>query len=228
MKWIQNYQLYLFDFDGLLVNTEHLHYQAYLDMCKGRGFNLDWSFPRYCLAAHREATALRDQIYAEIPKLKALEPSWDILYAEKKQAYIDLISQGNITLMPGAEKLLIALQQANIKRCVVTHSAKQLIDIIRSQHAILNTIPTWFTREDYSNPKPSPECYLKAINILAEPNDRIIGFEDSPRGLKALEGTRAQPVIICEPDIPGLKEIIGKNTIHFNSLVNLEVSSVLV
>ena len=32
MRWISEYQLFLFDLDGLLVNTEELHYQAYKNM----------------------------------------------------------------------------------------------------------------------------------------------------------------------------------------------------
>ena len=71
MQWIYKYQLFLFDFDGLLVDTESLHYQAYINMCATRGFDLTWNFHRYSEAAHHESTGLRDQIYAEFPKLKA-------------------------------------------------------------------------------------------------------------------------------------------------------------
>ena len=40
MEWIHHYQLILFDLDGLLVNTEQLHYQAYKNMLQARGFSL--------------------------------------------------------------------------------------------------------------------------------------------------------------------------------------------
>jgi len=69
MEWIYNYQLFLFDFDGLLVETEHLHYQVYLDICAQRGCELLWIFDRFSEAAHHPPFALRDQIYAEFPKL---------------------------------------------------------------------------------------------------------------------------------------------------------------
>jgi len=226
MDWIKHYQLFLFDFDGLLVNTENIHHQAYQKMCEDRGFTLPWNFHRYCLAAHKDATALRDQIYEELPGLKELEPNWDILYAEKKQAIIDLIYAGKVELMPGVEELLLALEEANIKRCVVTHSASELVDGIRKQQSVLNTIPHWFTREYYSKPKPDPECYIKAIDTLGEEGDKVIGFEDMPRGLQALLGTSAQAVLICPPDYPGIEDMTSKEgVLYFNSFKELSLES---
>lgn len=208
MQWIFRYQLFLFDFDGLLVDTEQLHYQAYINMCAQRGFHLSWSFHRYSEAAHHESTGLRNQIYAEFPDLQQQEPNWNVLYEEKKRIFMELIENGTVPLMEGVQQLLIALQDAKIKCCVVTHSAASLIAKIRKQNPILDTIPHWITREDYTHPKPHPESYQTAINRLSEPHDRIIGFEDSPRGLHALLETKAKPVLICPKDSAYLKAIL--------------------
>jgi beta-phosphoglucomutase len=221
MNWIHRYQLFLFDFDGLLVNTEELHYQAYQKMCEKRGYKLPWSFSRYSLAAHYHSTGLRDQVYAEFPELHAKEPDWSVLYAEKKQALIDLLEEGNAALMPGVAELLMALQKANIKRCVVTHSPIPLITLIREQNPLLNTIPHWITREDYTHPKPDPECYQTAIKRLAEPRDRVIGFEDSPRGLTALLGTDAQAVLVCPFEYPNLSEDVKGRFKYYSSLTDI-------
>lgn len=222
MHWIHNYQLFLFDFDGLLVNTEEIHFMAYKQMCAARGYTLDWSFSRYCQAAHYEATALRDQLYITFPKLLKQEPNWDVLYAEKKRAVIKLFKEGAVHLMPGADALLKALQEANIPRCVVTHSADELVSLVRSQNPILNSIPNWFTREHYSHPKPNPECYEKAISIFAKPNDNVIGFEDTPRGLRALLGTRAKPVLICSAEYPEIASFKAQGASHYSSLSDLQ------
>lgn len=200
MEWIFNFQLFLFDFDGLLVDTEKLHYQAYKMMCANRGFNLNWPFERYSQAAHHSSTGLRDQIYAEFPPLHRQEPNWHVLYEEKKRSYLDLIENGTVPLMRGVEKLLLALKKTNLNRCVVTHSPSNFIKHIRKQNPILDSIPHWLTREDYLHPKPHPECYQTAIAKLSKPGDKIIGFEDSPRGLQALMHTNAKPVLICPPD----------------------------
>ncbi|HSX11446.1 MAG TPA: HAD family phosphatase [Chlamydiales bacterium] len=215
MKWIHDFQLFLFDFDGLLVNTEPLHYQAYVNMLAHRGITLPLSYGNFLELAHLNSTAWREALYAVIPNL---EPNWDILYKEKKEAYVALLSMGKIELMPGVEPLLKALEQAQIRRCVVTHSILEHIKPIRARSPILATIPKWITREDYEKPKPSPECYLKAIELYGKKGDRIIGFEDSVRGLTALKGTPALPVLICPSHHPLLEIATEGNVLHFESL----------
>ncbi len=217
MEWIKRFQLFLFDFDGLLVNTEHLHFQAYKTMCAHRGFDLNWSFHRYSKAAHHKSTDLRDQIYAEFPALHRQEPNWSVLYEEKKQILLDLFKAAPVPLMEGVGNLLLSLQEAHIKRCVVTHSLSSLIDCIRQQNPLLNTIPHWITRENYTHAKPHPECYQIAIEKFAQPEDRVIGFEDSPRGLNALLETRAKSVLICPSDSPYLHEVMKENILYFPS-----------
>lgn len=215
MDWIHRFQLFLFDFDGLLVNTEHLHYQAYVNMLAARGCFIDWDFSKFCTLAHLNADALKQQIYAEFP---SLEPDWKILYAEKKQIYFDLIASGKVELMPGVEPLLQALNKAGIQRCVVTNSLLEQIQLLRSQHPVLQTIPHWITREDYEKPKPDPECYLRAIQLYGKKGDRIIGFEDSIRGLQALEQTSAQPVLICPNHHPLLDMVLSRGVLHFEQI----------
>ena len=217
MQWIHNFQLFLFDFDGLLVNSEELHYLAYKRMCANRGVDLNWTFEEYCSLAHYSAEGVRKKIYADYPLLTEQGLSWDVLYSEKKQAIFNLLNEGYVHTMPGVESLLLKLEQANIKRCVVTHSSYELVNIVRKKNPILNTIPFWITREDYKNPKPDSECYLKAISTLAKETDQVIGFEDTPRGLTALMGTRATSVLICQANYPEIPQLLENGALHFRS-----------
>jgi len=214
MKWIQDFQLFLFDFDGLLVNTERLHYQAYIDMMAARGHRLRWSFLRFCEVAHLNASGLREALYSEFPDLSL---DWPTLYEEKKRAYYELVSAGKVELMPGAEALLIELDKASIRRCVATNSFLDQIELIRSKIPLLQTIPHWITRENYEKQKPDPDAYLKAIELYGKPGDRIIGFEDSIRGLQALQGTPAFPILICDSKHPLLGHA-PKDVLRFDSL----------
>ena len=209
MQWVKNYDLYLFDFDGLLVNTEEMHYNAYRRMLKNNGIEFSWDFNRYCQAAHYHATALKEQIYQEFPELYKREPAWDVLYKQKQEALLNLVDEGAAHLMPGVKELLEILEKAGVKRAVVTHSPDKLIQKIRKQNPILNSIPTWITREHYEKPKPDPECYIKAIEML-KPTGKVIGFEDTPRGLTALFGTNAEPVLICTAEYPEIPEFIKR------------------
>ena len=214
MEWIHHFQLFLFDFDGLLVNTEPLHFQAYINMLAKRGFKLDWSLAEFYQSAHLNAYALKEALYAKFPDL---DPNWPMLYEEKKQNYQELLLSGKVELMPGVEKLLRALEKEAIQRCIVTHSPLVQIQAIRKQLPVLRTVAHWITREDYEEPKPHPECYLRAIQLFGKKGDRIVGFEDSIRGLEALKKTPARAVLICPSHHP-LVEMASEGVEHFESL----------
>jgi len=196
MDWILHYQLYLFDLDGLLVNTEEIHFEAYKQMLKGRGYHLPWDFPKYFSIAQQDAEAPKRYIYAEFPKLLQDEPDWAVLYAEKKACYQKLLETTEAPLMPGVEPFLEKLAINKKKRAVVTHSALTFVEALRKKNPTLSLIDHWITREDYSLPKPAPDGYLRAIELLADPGDKIIGFEDSSRGLRSLLQTPAKAILI--------------------------------
>ncbi len=216
IRWIHDFQLFLFDFDGLLVDTERLHYAAYQRLCARHGATLPWSFELYCSYAHVSATQVRDQLMEEFPSLRPL--SWDaLLYPEKKAIYQALLLEKPVPLMPGVERLLRALQEANIKRCVVTHSARPDIISIRASNPILDTIPHWITRECYTHPKPHPEPYQQAMKMFAAPRDRAIGFEDTPRGIQALKPSGALPVLVSSTHYDLKDTSLFDGVIHFSS-----------
>jgi len=217
MKWIDDFDLFLFDLDGLLVNTENIHYQAYLNMVKRRGFNLEWSFLKFCEVAHFDDDSLQEGIYALFPQLYEMEPNWNNLKKEKNQIYMQLLNSSKVELLLGVKNLLDELEGHNKKRCVVTNSSKEMSDMIKAKQPYLKSIPSWITREDYINPKPSPDGYLRAISLYAETGDRIIGFEDSLRGIKALQQTPARAVLIGSLSDPRADTILTKEDFHFKS-----------
>ena len=217
MKWIENFQLFLFDLDGLLVDTENVHYEAYKEMLKKRGFDLKWDFFKFCEIAHFDENSLQKGVYCAFPDLFIKEPNWEILKKEKNIIFIDLLKTSKIKMLPGVESLLKELQYKNIKRCVVTNSFKIMTDLIRVKQPCLNTIPHWLTREDYLLPKPYPDGYLHAIKLYGKKGDKIIGFEDSLRGIKALQQTASIPVLInCFLD-SRLEDMVSKEVFHFES-----------
>jgi len=85
----------------------------------------------------------------------------------------------------------------------------------------LATIPHWITRYDYTHPKPHPECYETAIDKFAKADDRIIGFEDTVRGLRALQATRALPVLICHPEVDWLEDVKEEGVSHYKSFLDI-------
>jgi HAD superfamily hydrolase (TIGR01509 family) len=222
MDWVDDFQLFLFDFDGLLVDTEHLHFLAYKNLLQKKGFQLPWDFSTFCLIAHKDALGLKQEILQLFPDLLKIS-TWDAFYQEKKQEYVHCLHKEDVLLMPGVEGLLVLLAKKGKKRCVVTNSTKEQTLLLQKRNQALQTIPFWITREDYVEPKPSSECYLKAIQRHAEKEDKVIGFEDSMRGYAALRGTKALSVLICAEDHPQMKNLPSE-VIHFSSFEEIDFS----
>ena len=219
MSWILEYSPIFFDFDGLLVNTEHLHFQAYQKMLKNLGVSFPWSFTEFAAVAHKSSEGLRKMITAHAPTLVEKQ-SWETLYDQKKSEYGKLLEAGSSDLMPGAQTILETVQMAKIPHAVVTNSTRKQTEMIREKIPALNNIPYWITREDYDNPKPSPDAYIKAIEVLGK-SDKMLGFEDALRGINALKGAAITPVLICSPDHPQMTELSKDSMRYYPSLTSL-------
>lgn len=210
------HSLFMFDFDGLLVDSELLHYKAYLLMCRGRGVELSWDFGAYCRMAHYGADHLRRELLRAYPSLRA--EAWEALYDEKSRLLHRLFAEEGVALMPGAEALLGRLQRAGLDHCVVTHSQLATVTPLRRRHRCLETIPFWITREDYTTPKPDPECYRVAMTRSKRQATECIGFEDTPRGMEALLGSGAAAVLICTIPYPEIATFLARGASHYHSL----------
>ena len=86
MKWIQDYQLFLFDFDGTLVDTEPFHYEAYLRASAWHKIDFDLSYLDFFRLAHRNAHGWKEAVLRKNPWI-----DWDLFYLEKKRAYLEIL-----------------------------------------------------------------------------------------------------------------------------------------
>lgn len=217
--WLKDFSLVMFDFDGVLVDSERAHYEAYREMCAGRGVAMQWDFLTYCRHAHASSEQLRTALVADYPSLLQ-GAGWPELYAEKTEALLRLYRTGAVQLQEGVTELLEALEEAGIARCVVTHSADTLVELLREQHPILNTIPHWITRGHYSRPKPAPDCYQLAMERLLPEGGQAVGIEDTPRGLEAILASGAAAVWVRYCDYSETSELMARGVRCISSLAD--------
>ena len=181
-------------------------------MLSNKGFALGLDFPSYIkLAHHSSGTALKDYIFQKFPQIT---DDWASLRGEKLKIYTQMIEEGNVKLMPKVEEFLSFVLEGSFHTCVVTNSPKKDIDIICNHLPLLNQIPKWFTRETYARPKPHPDGYLSALNYFSDiPREKVVGFEDSLKGIEALKAAKIFPILVCD------KKLLETS---FNDLLHLE------
>jgi HAD superfamily hydrolase (TIGR01509 family) len=190
--------LILFDLDGLLVDTEQFHWKAYQVMCRMKNETLSWDFQTYLQIAGSSATSIRQQLQRDVPSIFE-RSTWEELYQMKKNALWEILTTSPIPLMQGVEEWI---QKISPKKpiAVVTHSPCEFVERVRKNFPIFSSIDRWISREMYQEPKPAPDGYLFACRTLGIEPKRAIGFEDSLRGIDALDRAGCRAVLVNARD----------------------------
>ena len=177
----------LWDNDGVLVDTEHLYFQACREVLLRYNIVLDEdSFIDSFLRKSEGLIALlgkRDLC----EKLEDAQQWRDLRYTE-------LLSR-DVTPIEGVKDTLTVLQP-QVQMGIVTSSRKAHFDSIHSQTELLNFFDFVLAREDYLKSKPDPEPYLEAMKQNCLKPEECIVVEDSPRGLKAAKAAGLRCVVI--------------------------------
>ena len=196
---IHDVDLVLFDLDGLLVDSEVFHWQAYQRMVRHFGYELSWDYSTYLAIAGSASYAIADQLRKEFPVLFE-HYSWEEMYAVKKDMLGVLMDTAIVPLMPGVEQILTFLANQHKRMVVVTHSSLAFVEKVKASHEIFSLINLWIYREMYVHPKPAPDCYKMACDLSKVSPHKTIGFEDSWRGIEALRAAGCRPVLVNARD----------------------------
>jgi len=181
-----------FDLDGLLVDTEPLHWQAYRRMCASFDCHLPWDLKTYEGVAG--GGELQTALYELFPKLA--QRSWDELYALKEELFFTIVEEESIPCMPGALLALEYCQMEKIPVAVVTNSRERFVQRIKDLAPVFQHIECWVFREMYEKAKPAPDGYLLAAKYFDISPEDAIGFDDAHRGIESLLAAGCQPVLV--------------------------------
>jgi HAD superfamily hydrolase (TIGR01509 family) len=182
------YDLYLFDLDGTIINTEQLHYQAYFDTLKFFDIEVNFDFNIYSKYAHYDDVLMKNFIesISSIP--------YEKFYSKKKEFYFKYLDS-KLDIITGTPELINKLKKNNIPVCLVTHSDNETIELLKTKVPILHQFDKIVCKDDYFNKKPNPECYLKCLSFFPDKKNPI-GFEDSYKGYMSLKSANITSVFI--------------------------------
>lgn len=191
----------MFDLDGLLVDTEHLHYEAVSLALLDHKISPMFDYTTYLGLAHSESgLGVKEYIEKLHPEIGR---DWEAFRAVKKKHYLELLQTRKIDLKEGVDEVLLDLNHRNILSCVVTNSSREEVLLLQKALPSLLRIKNWITREDYKKAKPEPDGYLKALTLFPSILlSETIGFEDSLRGAKALINAGIRPILVSFSDHP--------------------------
>ncbi|MEM7254369.1 MAG: HAD family phosphatase [Pseudomonadota bacterium] len=177
MQQIDRFSAILWDNDGVLVDTEHLYYQATRAVMRDVGVELDldtyreWFLASSLGAWHLVAEQGHDELAIERMK------------RDRDARHRQLLARPGLVI-PGVPTML-ALLHGRRPMAIVTSSHREHFDIVHRDAQLLGYFDFVLTREDYAESKPNPEPYLAAAARIGVAPAECLVIEDSPRGLTA-------------------------------------------
>ena len=173
---------FLFDFDGLILDTESAAREGWAWLYREHGHELPpekWALMVGTIGGwdpmgHLE-TLVGEPLEAEA--LNELRSAHELSLLEVE------------VLRPGIAEYLAAAGRHGLKRAIVSSASRRWIDmhLERLERAIgWDAIVT--ADHDENRAKPRPTLYLEALDVLGVSPGEAVVFEDSPNGIRAAKG----------------------------------------
>ena len=188
---IDDYDLFIFDFDGTILDTESYHYEAYMKTFKDLGKNIELDIQNYFGLLHNID---KSHFYSFLKDLNI--GTYDELHKIKSKNFLDIMNNTKVDYIGNIENFLNKLKSKNKELIIVTNSSEHTMNNLKKDYKLLNLFDKIYTKDNFTKKKPDPECYLKIQEIYK--GKRMIGFEDSYQGFHALSFAKSiKPFFIC-------------------------------
>lgn len=177
----------IFDFDGVIANSEPLHlrvYQMLLDE-EGISFSSHEYYERYLGFDDVGVFTL----LADDKGLKIGNGRMDELIARKTALFQRLVQSGDV-LFPGAARCLRATADA-VPIAIASGALRHEIEQILDGTGLRPLVPVIVAAGETPSGKPAPDPYARALDLLSERGGRrltparVVGIEDSGWGLRS-------------------------------------------
>lgn len=180
----------VFDFDGLIIDTETPSYYAFQQLYKKYGVELPAATYAQCVGTSLE----HFNPYTYIAECLDEVIDLAIFKAEFKTIYAELLKEADIR--PGVIDYLEAAKQMNLKIGLASSSTISWIEPYLQKHGLAGFFDSICTAELVERVKPDPELYLQSLKNLGVTGEEAISFEDSLNGFKAAQAAGLHCVIV--------------------------------
>jgi HAD superfamily hydrolase (TIGR01509 family) len=181
----------IFDFDGIIVDTEPLHYKAFQEVLVPLGYGYFWDEYLLSYIGYDDRDAFRAAFRAAGREIA--EQELQLLIEEKARAFQQAIAAG-VEPYPGVVALIRSLA-GTIPLALCSGALPGDIQPIQTQLGIAALFDVVVTAADVQASKPDPASYLLAVarlsaaftdhGIIAE---NCLAIEDTPAGIASASG----------------------------------------
>jgi beta-phosphoglucomutase len=186
----------IFDFDGVIIDSEPLHAQA-------KQATLDNFQIQYPSTIFTDTKGSTDKIFFDFVanNLGTGNVTAEELDSFKRHVYLKLFE--NVLLVTGIQEFLPYAKRTFKKLGLATSATVRDFSLAAEKYQLRPWFDVIVTSEDTMRHKPDPEPYLKGMALLDVTGSDTLVIEDSPNGIRSAKSANCTVVAITtafEPD----------------------------
>jgi len=183
----------IFDMDGVLADTEPLHYAAVNRVLAEHGVTLPW-------AEYEPFIGTSNSLWGWLKQRFALPHSNDH-YAMRFWEELLVVLPQELLPDPGTATLLQGLRGYGLKLGLASSSQRSCVDATLSALGLEDAFEVIVSGDMIENGKPAPDIFLLAAERLRVLPDQSLVVEDSPHGIAAAKAAGMTVVALRTPYI---------------------------
>jgi HAD superfamily hydrolase (TIGR01509 family) len=172
----------LFDLDGTLLHSDHLHEEVFRQLFAERGKPFPSGFYMDQIHGRLNVDIFRD--------LLPEESDPEALSREKEARFRDVLPK-SVPPMPGLVTVLDQARAQGLRMAVVTNAMRLNADAMLAAIDVTEYFDTIVIGEECPRGKPHPDPYRIAMEALGSRPETSVAFEDSPSGLQSARASGA-------------------------------------
>lgn len=207
-----NKKAFIFDLDGVIVDTAKYHFIAWQKIAMQLGIEFTLENNEQLKGVSRVRSL---ELILELGKVEASQEDKNKWLIQKNEDYLSyLVDMDESELLPGILPILKYLKENNQK--IALGSASKNARPILEKTGILHYFDAIVDGNDVSNAKPDPEVFLQAAKLLGISNENSIVFEDSVAGIQAANTAKMTSIGIGENKILFEADFIFEDFTHID------------
>ena len=189
----KNIKYFLFDVDGLLVDSERIFNRCWCDSAKSLGYNLSFE---QALQLRSCDSNLAENLFVQWFNDKK---AYQKVRAVRRKLMAEIKTYGIPPLKPGINVILNKLAEKNIRYAIVSSSPVTRCQKYLEDVCLSDKFKIIISAEMVERGKPFPEVYEFACRQLGVSPSECISVEDSPNGLRSAHDAGCTTIMI--PDL---------------------------
>lgn len=172
---------FIFDLDGVIVDTAKFHYLAWRNLAKGINFDFTEEQNEQFKGVSRVRSL---EILLEMANYKATQEEKDAWLVQKNVEYLSYIQKMDQSeILPDVPRVLEYLieEQQGIALGSASKNARPILERV----ALIDKFQAIVDGNDVTTAKPDPEVFVKGAQALGSDAKDCIVFEDSIAGIQA-------------------------------------------